>query len=506
MSNNNDNINLEDLSQWIEVAGLSDYYTSYGSSASLTDIRLEDLYRYLQNPYANIKEIQRASKYLTNKHGIVKDVLRTIKSLPTLNYHLHWSSYDDIKKINKYEQKVRNFLDTIDVKQVVRDGLYEVGELGTLILCNRNNKYIQFLDIDDVRIMKQKNGKWLVEFDLKTIDNNKGINDKLAVIESLPEEVTLAKYKMYKDKGEDFRYVELNNCDLVNVDSRRNFPYGLPFTLGAWSSLLQKEMIDKVERSVSERLLKSILILSASHLDKDGTKPVPKELLQAYFKEVSNLFQKKDNFKNKAQNNASGVGVIAFPHFLSLDTLKVDTDLFKKELYEKIDNDIYANLGVSSSLIYGGGNTNYSSAQMNSEKLYKYIFTILEKFERIINDYIKKLVPNNLTCKLVFDRSTIANKDKMINHYKEFFMQTSIIAPWAESLLGVDYQYALAQAEYENKVLKKEDIIHPAANAYTSSGNDDKGGRPSSSDGNAGENTNKSQTQGSNNVPKPSTS
>lgn len=492
------------MSEWLEVANLTDYITQYGSGASLTDIKLSDLYRYLQNPYSYVKEIQKASKYLTNKHGIVKDVLRTVKSLPTLNYQLHWSSLDDIKKIKKYEQKVMDFLEEVDVIQFVRDGLYEVSEMGTIVVCMRSNKYIQFLDLDDLRINKQRNGKWVVEYDLNTINTFKSITDKLAIIESLPDEVTIQKFNLYRNKGEDYRYVEMKNCDVISVDGTRNFPFGLPLTLGAWTSLLQKEIINRVERSIADRMIKQVLILYASHIDKAGEKPVPKEVITAYFNEVSQLMQKKEqNGSNKSNNDTSGTGVIALPHFFDLKTLKIDTTMLSKEIYEKVDNEVFANLGVSSALVYGGGNSDYSSAAMNSEKLFRYIFTILERFERIINTYISSILPKDLKCKLYFDRSTIANKEKMIDKYKELYMQTGIVQPWLESLLGVNYQYAISQAQYEKNVLGTDKFIYPPSNAYTQSGKSGNAGRPEE-DNPTNESTNKSRTAGGNNIPSPS--
>ena len=491
------------LDSLLEVAAMTDFITQYGSGASLSDIKLADLYRYLQNPYANIQQIQRASKYLTNKHGIIKDVLRTIKSLPTLNYHLAWSNYDDVKKIKKYEQKIYEFLDEINVKQVVRYGLFEVAEMGTLVICLRSNKYVQFLDLDDLRIIRQRNGRWVVEFDLKSIEQYKNTQDKLAIIESLPDEVTVEKYNLYRQKGEDYRYVELSNCDVINIDARRNFPYGLPYTLGAWASLIQKEIINRVERSVADRLIKQILIMSVGTVDKNGEKMPPKQAIEAYFKEITNLMLKKEQNGNLYNNNeTSGTGVVSLPHFIQLKSLEIDTQMFKKELYEKLDNEIFANLGVSSALVYGGGNSNYSTAQMNSEKLFRYIFTILEQFEYIINQYIKKLLPKDLRCQFYFERTTILNKDKYIDKMRELYMQTGIAAPWLESLLGIPYHYAIGQAEYEKKVLNVQKVIYPAQNAYTTSG-DAQRGRPEVDDS-TNPNTIKDKTNNGNDKPSPS--
>jgi len=492
-----------DYKEWIEVAGLTDYITQYGTGSSLYDLKLSDLYKYLQNPYSNISQIQKSSKYLTNKHGIIKEVLRTFKSLPSLDYIISWSDVDDEKKIKKYERRVNDFLKQIDIRTFVRDGLFEVGEMGTVVSCFRNKKYIQFLDLDDLRINKQRNGRWIVEYDLSSINKHKTVNDKLTVIESLPEEITLEKYNLYKKKGKDYQYIELKNADVINIDANRNVPFGLPLTLGAWSSLLQKEIIDRVERSVADRLLKTIVILSAGHLDKNGEKPVPKEVITAYFKEVSKLFQKKNGGSLSNQDDTSGTGTIALPHFFKLDTLKVDTELFKKELYEKIENDIYANLGLSPAVIWGGGSSgNYSAATLNGQKFYQYIYTVLEKFEIIINRYINQILPNNVSCQFIFSRTTIFDKDKHVDKYKELYLQTGISKFWLESLTGLPYENVIGQAEYERKILKTEQFMYPPSNAYTQSGNAN--GRPPD-DNPTNESTIKSKSSNGNSNPRPST-
>lgn len=498
--------NFQDFNEWIEVAGLTDFITQYGSGSSLRDIALTDLYKYLQNPYSNITEIQKASKYLTNKHGIIKEVLRSLKSLPSLDYIISWSTVDDEKKLKNYERKVNDFLKEIDIKTFVRDGLFEVGEMGTIVTCLRNKRYVQFLDLDDLRINKQRNGRWVVEYDLNSIKQHKTVNDKLVIIESLPDEITLAKYNLFINKGEDYRYIELRDADVINIDGNRNMPYGLPLTIGAWSSILQKEIIDRVERSVADRLLKTIVILSAGHLDKEGTKPVPKEVITAYFNEVSKLFNKKNGMSFNTGKESSGTGTIALPHFFKLDTLEVNTELFKKELYDKIENDIYSNLGISPAVLWGGGGNNFSSAQLNSQKFFRYIFTLLEKFEVLINRYLKQILPKSVSCEFVFAKSTMLDKDKYVDKYKDLYMQTGISKFWIESLTGLPYENVIGQAEYERKVLKTESIIYPASNAYTQSGNgDNKGGAPTV-DEPTNENTIKSKSNGGNNNPKPSTS
>src|SRR5699024_8470023 len=291
---------------------------------------------------------------------------RMVKSLPTLKYGLNWT-LPESANIGEYEREANQLLDDINVVDVVRDGLLEVAETGTVVMCLRSKKYVQFLNIDDLKVDTMRDGKWVVEYDLGRLDVIDDEDERKMIIEALPDEITESAYKRYQNSGDDKdRYVEISNCEIVNLDAKRNSPYGFPMTMGAWLPILQKEVIDQVERSVSDRLVKQILILSAGHMDKDKTKPAPPELIDFYFKKVDDLIKKKEK-TNYSQNGASssGTGVIAFPDMFSLDALEVDTTFFTKDLYDKIESDIYANLGISKALGYGEGG-NYSSATVNS--------------------------------------------------------------------------------------------------------------------------------------------
>lgn len=498
----------EDYSQWLEVASLTDYITQAGNGSSLSDIKLTDLHRFLQNPYNNLPQIRKVSRYMTNKHGVLRETSRVLRSLLALNYHLSWSSFDNPKKIKKYEEKIYDFLETVVIQKVVRDGIFETTQEGSLVMCLRNKSYIQFLEIDNLRINSMVNGRWKIEVDLKTIDTQRTMQDKLAIIESLPDEVTVAKYNLYKNKGEDYRYVEIKSARIISPDAPRNYPFSLPYTFGAWNSLLQKELIDRVERSVSDRMIKQLLLLQAFPMNgKDGDKPPPKELISHYFNEVSKLLQKKNNSRNN--NDESSVGLVGMPSFFELKEIKVNTDMFKKELYEKINKDVFLNLGISESLISGGSSdSNFSSAQMNNEKIFSYLFTILEQFEDVINEYIKQLLPSDLKCKFKFSRTTMLDREKTIAAYKDLFLQTGIAQYWIESVTGLPFHYALSQAQYERQVLGVDEILNPPQNFYNQSGNggdSTSGGRPPV-DNPTNPNTVKSKSNGSNGNPKPSTS
>lgn len=456
---------------WKELSSsLANFMLSQQNGGSNT-VTISDVQNFLENPAENMKEIRQASSYLINKHGILRDSTRMVKSLPTLKYGLNWT-LPESANIGEYEREANQLLDDINVVDVVRDGLLEVAETGTVVMCLRSKKYVQFLNIDDLKVDTMRDGKWVVEYDLGRLDDIDDEDERKMIIEALPDEITESAYKRYQNSGDDKdRYVEISNCEIVNLDAKRNSPYGFPMTMGAWLPILQKEVIDQVERSVSDRLVKQILILSAGHMDKDKTKPAPPELIDFYFKKVDDLIKKKEK-TNYSQNGASssGTGVIAFPDMFSLDALEVDTTFFTKDLYDKIEGDIYANLGISKALGYGEGG-NYSSATVNSEKFFSIVFSLVGQFETVINAFLQTLFPDDVKCKIKFDRATVMDKQRDIDNYKEVYMQTSLITPWLEATTEMSIEDIAKQREYE-KSLGIEDLFFPAQSAHTTSGSD----------------------------------
>lgn len=487
---------------WKEIANMSGIF-GQSSSGTVANVKVEDLLTYLRNPYGHLKQIRNTSRYLNNKHGVIKDVNRMFKNLPTLKYSLNWS-VENSDDIDKHESTVNDFLEQIDVIKFMRDGLYEVAVDGTIVPVLRSKKYIQFLEIDDLKIDKIRDGKWVVEFDLASLDQIRDHQDRLNKIASLPDEVTEGKYATYKNsKNDTDRYIELKNCEVVALDGMRNFPYGLPYTIGAWIAILQKEMIDSVEKSIAERLLTQILVLKAGHYDKEGTRPVDRELITHYFNEVSKLLQQKEGASRGGGNSSkiNGSGLIAFPSFFDLNSLQIDTTMFTKEIYEKITDDILMNLGVSRALVFGEGG-NYSSAQVNSEKIFSYVFAAVEEFERVINSFIKLILPKNVSCRIKFDKSTVLDKQTEIKNKKDLFMQTSLVTPWAEAVMDMPIKDIVEQRKFEEK-LKLDELFYPAKNAHTTSGNET--GRPAKeNDEIDNENTARSRSSNGNENPRPS--
>ena len=481
----------------------NDEFASLSNFTQQTEVRvtreptINDLKRYMQNPYAHLDKIREISVFLTNKHGILKDVLRMFKSMPTLKYRIGSGNNIVQEQNEKNSRIIQQFLKDIDVVEFVRDGMWEVAEQGTVVTCLRSGRYIQFLNIDDLRINRQKDGRWVVEYDLSKL-NSLGSIDIKKRIESLPDEVTLKSYNTFRKHNHDSnRFIELNNCHVVKMDGKRNMPYGLPLTMGAWTAILQKEIISNTERSVADRIIKQILVLEGGYYDDDKKSPIKIGTLKRYFDEISKVMQSQEESGSKG-STSGGVATLAIPHYISLDTLKIDTKLFEKELYDKVSNDIYENLGVSPALI-AGLEGNYASANANNEKFFSFIASTIEKFEKIINLYIEDLIGEHSGHEISFERATVLDKKEEVNRNKEFYLQTGNPQPWIESLYGSgSFMPILEQTKYMKEKLDISNVFFPPQNAYTSSGKDNE------KDNSGNDNTIKSKTNDGNSTPSPS--
>lgn len=482
-----------------EYASLSGF-THQTQRVVVREPTMDDIKRYLRNPYAQLNKIRETSAYLTNKHGIIKDVLRMFRSMPTLKYRLGWGFSPEQHANKENNQKVQDFLDRINVVEFVRDGMWETAEQGTVVTVLRNESYVQFLPLEELRINKQTNGKWDVEYDLINL-NQYDTKELKRRIESLPDEVTLSKYIRYrkgasKDKDEENRYVKIKNSHVVKMDGKRNMPYGLPLTMGAWTAILQKEIISNTERSVADRIIKQILVVQGGYYDAEKKQPIKIGTLRRYFEEITKAMQSQESSGSKG-SSTGGIATLAIPHYLGLDTLDVNTKLFEKELYDKINNDIYENLGVSPALV-AGLEGNYASANANNEKFFSFIASTIEKFEAVVNDYIALIVDGEQGHDITFERATVLDKQAEIDRNKEFYMQTGNPKPWIESLYGSgSFEPILEQTRYQKEVLKIEEVFYPAQNAHTSSGDITKQQNPNN------DNTDKNNTNNGNETPSP---
>jgi hypothetical protein len=490
-----------------ELASYYDYISTSSVGRGIIDININDLMNWLRNPPKYRRQLIQLSKYYYNRDGVVTDCYDLFNVLPVLNFSVLWQNMQ-MKAFNKNKMTVDNFLDSIKVKKLVRDTIFSVIQEGTCVWYNRDNKYIQFLENEEYMIDYMVNGKWQVFYDMYYIDKYRASHNLdyiLAKINAAPDEVTLEKYNLYKKDNEKYRYVplDINKTQVFKLRGSRNEPYGLPYAIPAISSIIHRDLLEKTEKALADRIINQIIVQKVGNMPSaDGRigLPVPKETVQGYHNNLKNLLQKK--YDTNSSDNVS-TAPLTVPAFVELEELKINMNTFPKEVWERIDRDIYKKLGFSSTLNMGGGNgQSFGSGTINVEKIYSIVFYIIEDIESALNEYFSMIVPSgNFNPKIRFSRATILDKDTAFSQAESLYLKgRGSLKDYVEAS-GRDFDHWLAQVKFENEVLRLDDILPVHNTSFTQSG-DNQGGRPQSKSKN--DNTNKSKGNNGNAVPSPS--
>lgn len=466
-----------------------------------SDVSIKDLLNWLKNPPKYRKKLIQLSKYYYNKDGVVTDVYDLFNVLPVLNYSILWDSMKNGYAKNK--KIVDQFTKDIKLKKLVRDTIFTVIQEGTCVWYNRKNKYIQFLDSDQIEINYMINGKWQVLFDLKSLDGIKLENGLISQINAAPDEVTVVAYNTYKkDPSKRYIALDINKTQVFKLRGSRNEPQGVPYCIPALASIIHRDLLEKTEKALADRIINQIIVQKIGTMPSPDGKlglPVPKDTVSGYHNNLKNLLQKK--YDSNSTDNAS-TAPLTVPSFVTIEELKINMTTFPKEIWERIDRDIFKKLGISTAINSGGGNgQSFGSASVNVEKIFSIIFYIIEDIEEAIDEFMSILIPNsNLNPKIRFTRTTILDKDTAFAQAESLYLKgRGSLKDYVESS-GRDFDHWLAQVKYENEVLKINDLpIH--LTSYTAT-DDGTGGRPESKT--PSDSNDKSKGNGGNSVPSPS--
>lgn len=455
-----------------ELASFHDFISQYSQQGAIVDVNLKDLYLWLRNPMKHRKNLIKLSKYYYNKEGIVTDIYDLFKTLPVLNFSLNINNEATAFKKNK--NTIDTFIKKINVRKLARDTIFTQISEGVCVWYNRNNKYIQFLDPDQICIEYMVNGRWQVKYDLESFKNYTMENGLKQQIDSAPDEITLRKYLDYRsNKGERFIPLDINKTQVFKLRGSRNEPYSLPYCIPAVASILHRDLLEKTEKALADRVTNQIIIQKIGTIPSQDGKtqlPVSPDAQRGYHDNLKNLVQKKhDNHSPDSSSTAP----LTIPSFINIEELKVNMNTFPKEVWERIERDIYKKLGYSMSLNMGGANgQSFGSSSINVEKIYSIIFYMLEDIEEALNYYMENIVTNaSLNPTIRFSRSTILDKETGFKQAEALYLKgRGSLKDYVEAA-GKDFDHWLAQVKYENEVLDLDSLpVH--STSFTQSNKD----------------------------------
>jgi len=432
-------------------------------------VDIKTLYNWLKNPQKYRKNLINLSRYYYTKDGLITDVYDMFKTLPILNYSVFWENMQ-MKKFKVYKQSVDKFLKDIKIKKLVRDTIFSVIQDGVCVWYNRNGKYIQFLSEDEVRVIKIINGKWQVDFDMQYFNTQKSLynytlNDVTALIEAAPDEVNIQAYNNYKKDPTKYRFVplDINKTQVFKLRGERQVPASLPYCVGALSSIIHRDLLERSEKAVADRIINQVVLQTVDNMTKDG-KPPTKDQIARYHENLKQILQKK---YNDASTENSSVAPLTIPAFVNIKELEIKMNVFAKEVWERIDRSIYMKLGYSPSLNFGGGDgQSFGSGTINVEKIYAILFCLIEDIEDGVNDYLNQIVPtSNFNPRIWISRQTILDRKTSFDQAKSLYTDGRGSWKYFIESAGYNWEHYLSQCQYENDVLKLDEIlpVHPTS-------------------------------------------
>lgn len=461
---------------------LDDYITGYISDTiaqgSFSTITLENLTKYLASPDKYYKEISNIIKYEYISNGDIYQLHTLLTSLPTLNYKL--ISYDNSKKGHEKNQaQCYSILSKARYKQLTRELISQLCAEGTVVcmwLGDKKNTFLYiFNNLQYVFPAYRRNGDWICMVDMGWFDEIEE-NERRIIFETLSPYVTESDYKKYQLNKTEYQYKELpqeRTCALRVNTMSRNQRLGLPMGTQSLFDLLHKQTLKNLEKSISEKIINNIAVLTVGNKEKPNEQ-IPKKLRQTIGSRVMKILQQ--SVKQQA------IGLVTLPEYASLEWSKIDgLDALDNKKFESINSDISTDLGISPALTNGTGG-NGSTAKYNMETLYRRVGVILEEMDLVFNKLLAlslgKVSENFM---FEFEKEVPLTKKEQLEALTKLQACGYSTKYITDMLSGVDFNSYVAQSLYEIETLELRDKITPPQTSSTLSSKDtgdDKSGAP----------------------------
>ena len=486
----------------------------------------EQIREYVNHPALHQKELRELGWWAYRVDGSVSSAVDYLRTMHTLDKTVVCKSKtNDGKKprtFNKNKQLMLDTLDTIKYKEKIRDAIlkrcndgiyfyyfetsmvssnkkflsdidveriYEINELGI-------NASIISLPVDWCKIVGKKNNAYVIAFDLRYFLQFDEAKRQMELLK-FPKEIRDNYKKNEKYIGEK-SWVILDNSKTI-VDKGKtpdNLPYGIPLAICALDDILYANYFIQTKRNVLDSVNSQVIYEVFPEGEKGKC-----TLTTNQQKDQHNII--KDAISQK--KNKNGVAFFSLAAGTKMDSIKVDTDILDEKNENTIKNAVPRDLGISSASLNGEATGNYATASLNIEMVAGNVYSWIENFMNELNKCINANIIKDKRCRVACNilPVTYVNRDKFFNQMKTLYSECngSFTAVIAASGMDIESYLSLLDEEKEQKFDEK---YMPHASMHTQSSSDDKGGRPSISDGDVkNENTLASKSINGNANPKP---
>jgi hypothetical protein len=476
-------------------------------------INYEQVKKWLKDHILNNKEIRRTSRFLYNSNGIYTNVVDYMVALPTLDRVIF--------SLNKNHSRFKNNKDLYSLalrkmkdKIIARDILHKLAVDGTSFYYFETSKtqelpqYLSDIDMDIVseinsefncsaiplptdycRIVGRKNSSYVVAFDMSYFDQfiSNGLSLKL---KRFPKEIR-DHYKTYrKDTSKKWAVLDNNKTICNKVRAGIEERWGRPLGLSAFIDMLYDEYFIDTKRNILDEINSTIVYQTFPEGEVKGTSSLTQTKQQ----------QQHENIKNAlfSRGSRKGLNFFSVASGTKLDKITTNVDFLKAKGEDELIKRISTNLGFAGSAL-NGQDGNFSSQQTNIEMVSAEIFSwleqIQEEFNKVINANLIK--DSKVYVEVYYLPITHVNRKTMVSNMKDLYTSgRGSLTAWIAAT-GFNPDAYLSMMDYELE--EGFDTKYPVhETSFTMSGKTN--GRPSN-DTSQNENTIKSKTNGSNNLP-----
>ena len=344
-------------------------------------------------------------------------------------------------------------------------------------LGDKKNPYLYiFNNLKYVFPAYRRGGDWICQVDMSWFKEMKEF-ERLQIFETLSPHVTETDYNKYLSDSTQFRYKELPQeltCALrINVMGR-NQRLGLPMGTQALFDLLHKQTLKNLEKSISEKIINNIAVLTVGNKEKPNEQ-IPKKLRQTIGSRVMKILQQSVTQQS--------IGLVTLPEYASLEWSKIDgLDALDAKKFTSINSDISSDTGISPALTNGSGG-NGSTAKYNLETLYKRIGVILDELDLVFNKFLAiNLGKAAENYQFEFEKEQPLTRKEQLDILQKLHSEGFSLKAVVDMIPSIEYKAYIDQSLYEQESGMYEIIKPPQTSSTISKTDDGDGTKPVNED------------------------
>lgn len=269
------------------------------------------------------------------------------------------------------------------------------------------------------------------------------------------------KYKLYKTKGAEYRWQQLDSTKAICFKFDQSLIYGLPIFSGMFDELFRLEEIKELQEQ-NEKTNNYKLIHQKIPMDEKNGK------VNSFLIEGGAAREFHNGVK---RNIPKGIGLATTPMKLEGITLKNNANNIEEDIVAKNEKNLFTIAGVSQ-LLFNSDKSGSIGINRSLEMDASFMFSLLRQFELWFKKRLKMINNKKFRWKLWMPDITIYNRKDMIKEllnagtygFSKFFISAS---------LGLGQSGLLGLNKIENE-LNLSDLMIPLVSSH----NNGEAGRP----------------------------